>query len=106
MECKGLIFRCKINSFTNVVGHYVYSYRMIPLKRKSCGNECMECSLTLENFYEDINNKIPPTINGGIFDNALYELEATNFWRNPETGYIEDWEMQFTLYKEEENGQD
>jgi len=103
--CKGLFFRAKLNMFINKKGEYVCQERMIPVKRISCkGCEC--CAPLLEELWEFACEVDRPVIQK-FEHNALYELKITNVFTDWETGYAEDWDLEFVMVEEEvKNGKD
>ena len=93
MECKGKIYRARVNKFVNSKGEYIYQERMIPLKRKSCSG-CDACAFLDEQLHESISNDISIIIKD-IKHDALYSLEITNTYRDYITGMLEDWDLEF-----------
>ena len=102
-DCKGKIFRCKVNEFISNIGAYVYGFRMVPQKRKSCPG-CRYCDWLMDELQEYIydTQNYNPAIDK-IVDNALYKLkwvpEASN-----EDGYVECWDFEFVKIEEEIQG--
>ena len=92
-DCKGIIYRCKINSFRNAKGHYVYQERMIPLKRRSCPG-CKDCDWIEEFVQNDLDSGITPTIEKAV-DGALYIIGAVDHGRMTMDGHEGNWEMIF-----------
>jgi len=101
--CKGRIYRGLISAYVGSRGEYVYQEKMLFLKRKSCKG-CSDCGFLEEFLHEfacDIDGNLPIIKN--IKDQALYELKVVNISRDPETGYADDWDLEFIEVKNEPN---
>jgi hypothetical protein len=97
-ECKGKIFRCRVNAFVNSKGEYVYQERMIPLKRKSCPG-CEKCGHLEDQLPEFISMGTGVNIHG-IVDGGIYCLAIVNESRDWESGVVDDWDLAFVLCEE------
>lgn len=99
-ECTGLFYRCKVNSFINSKGAYVYQERMVPLKRMSCPG-CVHCGDLLDELNEVAFDKY---MNGPVIekikDSGLYKLQITNISTDWESGIVDDWDIEFVLVEE------
>ena len=95
--CKGLFFRGKNNMFVNDRNEYVYQERMTPLKRMSCKG-CSQCGPLLDDLHEWIAGGQGPVIND-LEHGALYRLEITNVQTDWESGYADDWDLEFVRVK-------
>lgn len=98
-ECKGLIFRAWPTIYVNG-GEYVETTKMRLLKRKSCKG-CPKCDYMMSDLHEqscDGRGAIMPEIPN---PNKMYKLEYTNIGYDWETGYVDDWEMEFVEFKDE-----
>lgn len=92
-DCKGLIYRCKVNNFKNSKDHIIFSSRFIPMKKLSCPG-CSQCGGLIEALNESIsNNELPITTTEK--NNQLYYLEITDLSWDWETGYLDDWNLEF-----------
>lgn len=98
-ECKGRIFRGKVNAYIGSRGEYVYQEKMTPMKSKSCSG-CEDCGWIDDDLYEFINYGTLPIIKD-IEDGALYSLQAINGTRDWESGIMDDWELEFIKIKED-----
>ena len=98
-ECKGIIYRGRVNAYINDKGKYVYQESMTPLKRLSC-NGCDKCGWIHEAISEGIGNERLPIIDN-IQDNALYEVAVENESRDWETGYIDDYDLVLVPFVED-----
>jgi len=96
--CRGLVFRGRVNAFVNNRGEYVYKESMRPLKRLSCPG-CVKCGWLVEGLKEYLAEGMQPNIDS-IDDQALYELVITNVSTDWETGYVDDWDLEFRRKKE------
>lgn len=92
-DCKGLIYRCKVNHFKNSKGHVIFSSRFIPMKKLSCPG-CHKCGALIESLDECIANDTLP-ITTTEKNNQLYSLEMSDISYDWETGYIDDWDLEF-----------
>ncbi len=96
-DCKGLIYRCRINAYIDSRGTYVYQEKMIPMKKLSCKG-CKECGWLKDGLNEFVIDNIYPIIEDPI-DGELYTLGITNESRDLKTGIINDWDMEFVRIK-------
>jgi len=103
-NCKGLIFRGKINRYVNGKGHYVETQRMALLKRKSCSG-CSKCAYMWEEIEEGLGNDRPPIMPAHLVPEQLYNLIVTNISYDYESGNIDDWDLEFVKYSEPDNGE-
>jgi len=94
-HCKGLYFRCRMSQFISSKGEYIYTEKMIPLKRKSCTG-CDKCMPVLDCFDDILD--IPVVIEK-IVDGGLYKLDIINESRDWETGIIDEWDLGFVFVK-------
>lgn len=92
-DCKGLIFRGKINRYINSKGEYVETNKMSPLKRKSCIG-CKKCGWLIEELLEFVSNEYDP-LPKEIEHNKLYKLVITNISKDWETGHVDDYDIVF-----------
>ena len=96
-DCKGLIFRGKVNKYINSKGEYVVTKRMSPLKRNSCSG-CKECGWLMDELFEFISNDYDP-FQKEVEHNKLYRLIVTNITEDWETGYVDDYDLMFIEQK-------
>lgn len=94
--CNGLIFRVRKSWFRNNSGEYEYRIKFTPLLRKSCPG-CPKCGA----IY-DAANEMPESI---LFplepkDKSMYQLCITNVHTDWETGYTDDFDVEFVEYVE------
>lgn len=97
--CKGQVFRARETMYEQPSnGGYVYKVEMIPLKRKSCPG-CSKC----EWMYEAVSD----AISGGylmlpriIEDKGLYTVAITNESRDWESGIVDDYDVEFIEWRE------
>lgn len=89
-QCKGLVFRGYSNRYVSKDGSYHTKEGMRLLKRKSCG-KCPSCDFLLSSIKEAPDNVILPQIE----NDALYSVHVTNESRDWETGYIDDYDIEF-----------
>ena len=98
-ECKGLTFRGYSSVYTSSKSRGVEKREGIKLlKKKSCPG-CEKCSWLLDDIPESIACKtlILPEIEHG----ALYSLRVTNESRDYESGYVDDYDLEFYKIKED-----
>lgn len=91
-DCIGQKFRCNINTYVHN-DTYSHSIQMRRLKRKSCLG-CEECGWVMDELAEHISCDGLPIIqhpNHG----AIYSLRIVNISRDWETGYIDDYDLEF-----------
>lgn len=92
-ECKGKIYKCRINNFINGKGEYVESTRMVPQKKLSCPG-CKQCGYLDGEFHESVaNNTI--SISGTPEHNQLYSLNLVVVSTDWETGHADDYYLAF-----------
>lgn len=101
-ECRGLVYRCRINRFRTSQDGYVEAVRMYLLKKESCDGLCNDghCRRLLEDMNEQIYNESGPVINNPKH-NGKYSLQITNIGRDWETGIIDEWDLEFVLIKDD-----
>lgn len=98
--CVGRLFRCKKNTFINKRGEYVEDMRMSPLKRKSCKG-CSYCDYLEDDLHEFIDSGTPVIIDSPE-NGAIYQLKMVNLSTDYETGYVDDWDLEFIKVQEKE----
>ncbi len=101
VNCKGLIFRCKINNFTNgLFANATTQFRL--LKRKSCKG-CEKCYWIEEALSEqmDCDNELPPVI-PSVESGAMYKLEVTETSTDWESGLCDGYTLGFVKVEENE----
>ena len=102
IECKGQIYRCRINVFRNGNGDYIRNERFVHMKRLSCPG-CDRCSYLPEYLDEQIcndgNNEAQLTEDESVHG-ALYKLRVCNVSTDWESGYTDDWDTYFVKIKE------
>jgi hypothetical protein len=74
-------------------GTYTYKETMVPLKRMSCRG-CDKCGAFDETLQEDVYSQKAPMINN-IEDGAIYQLQFVNCVPDWETGFIDDFDLEF-----------
>lgn len=93
-QCMGLFFKAKINNFVNTRGEVIHSVRMVPIKRRSCPG-CSACDYLKDDLSEQLKSGGEFPIIKDASDGDIYELKATNFSTDWETGYIDGWDLEF-----------
>jgi hypothetical protein len=88
-DCKGLIFKCKVNNFLNSKNEIVFSTRFIPMKKLSCQG-CPNCGALLDSFQDGI---LPLTTTEE--DGKLYRLGFSNVSTDWESGQVDDFDLEF-----------
>lgn len=91
--CKGIFYKGKVNMFINSNDEYVYTQRMIPLRKMSCKG-CEKCGFLLDDLRENISNGCNP-LPEKIVHNKIYQLKMTNAMVDYESGYVDDWDIEF-----------
>jgi len=94
-DCNGLIFRADVNAYVNSKGTYVCQEKMILLKRKSCLT-CETCISLEELLSEGVAEGRLPIINN-IKHERLYSLHVVNKTTDWETGWVDDYDLEFKL---------
>lgn len=110
--CNGKFYKAKFNPFINRKGEYVYQIRMIPIKKMSCPG-CDSCWFLDEDLNERLGcfeydkHKSKSPFHSGHIPNMehlrhdhIYELKATNLSKDWETGYVDDWDLEFVEIKD------
>ncbi len=93
--CKGLFFRVRKSSFMDSRGAICFNLHFVPLIRMSCKG-CESCYY----MYDDLRER-NYDVDGGIGwrddlkNGDTVELKVTNIHRDWESGYIDDWDLEF-----------
>jgi len=93
-NCKGRIYKAKINNFFNAKGEYVSSIRMVPQKRLSCKG-CKNRWFLEDSVGESTSYGDPPIIPNNVKNGKVYRLEIVNESRDFESGIVDDWDHEF-----------
>ena len=92
--CKGRIYRGRVNAYVSN-DTYVYQEKMVFLKRLSCKG-CDSCGFLIDDLQErSFEPKRYGPIIKNIEDGELYELKVVNIQKDWETGYADDWDLEF-----------
>lgn len=99
-ECKGMVFRYRENFYWSGT-RYVWQESMNLLKRKSCPG-CEKCWGLREDLHElsTGNYSRPPILPSNPKDQGLYTLIYTNVSTDYETGWVDDYDIEFVEYQE------
>ena len=92
-DCKGQIFKCVVNNHIDTNGSYVQKFTMKMLRRKSCKG-CQYCEYLDEYAREEIDN-VGEILVDNPQHNALYQLSVVNITTDWETGFADDFDMEF-----------
>ena len=99
-ECKGLIYRARVNTFINKQGEIVETRRMSQMKSLSCKG-CKHCDWILDVVAEDLQEPFPPDFSK-LEDQKLYELiYIDEGYQDYEYGWQAEGHSEFIKYKEE-----
>jgi len=92
-NCIGKKYRCGVNNYidTNGVLHMETTMRL--LKRKSCPG-CEKCDWIEDDLEELIACGSAPIIKN-ISHGATYHVNIVNISRDWETGYVDDYDIEF-----------
>ncbi len=103
MPCVGLVYRGRINNFYHK-GTLVHQTKMVKLKRQSCRG-CEQCSFLEEDLNEFLSSSTnkPAILPEEVIDGKLYTLQVTNISRDYESGFVDDYDLEFVR---KENGTD
>ena len=93
--CLGQTYRCRRNTFVSSKGHFVSKVSMISMKKMSCAG-CEYCIPMVEELNEVQHKSFAPDVSE-LEDGKLYRLAITNIFVDYETGYAEDWDLEFIL---------
>lgn len=91
--CKGIVFRCILNAYIAHDDSYVEKIMMRPLKRKSCKG-CVRCGWIIDSMRESVGDERFPIIHDAM-PNALYKVIVVNEQEDWETGFIDDFDLEF-----------
>ena len=94
-ECKGRFYRGRVSGYLNSRNEYVYTEKMIPLKRMSCPG-CEKCGWVDDELSMFISEKTYPEVIGGIEDGELYTIDICNISHDWESGIVDDYDLVFT----------
>lgn len=92
--CKGLFFRAVRNKFYIKEKRIVEHLELRFLKKKSCPG-CEKCDF----LWYDLQESDESISLSHIEQDKIYSPVITNISRDWETGYIEDWEIEFQEIK-------
>ncbi len=99
--CKGLFFRYRENNYFHE-GKLEFKKTFTKLKRMSCPG-CAVC----EFLESDLREEDLTTGSYGhivfpkeLMDQGVYELKVTNMSTDIESGYCDDWDIEFSPVKE------
>lgn len=97
-NCKGLIYRARINNYSSngIIG---IKTTFSKLKKKSCPG-CQVCAWIEDQLSEQLDYGcviIPRSLK--VKDQSLYELKITNMDTDYETGYADSWDLEFIYIK-------
>jgi len=102
-KCQGLVFRCSSNQF------FLWNWKsrtsftdktsMNLLKRKSCKG-CSKCDYFYEELHESSCDR-QVVMPKNPRDGGLYTVKYKNISTDWETGYVDDYEIEFVEYNEE-----
>lgn len=101
-KCKGLIFRFARDTWMGTAQDINFRDRFRFIKGKSCTG-CAQCDFLWEDLHE---NLCDPKFNYVSYDaeahdqDQLYTLIVLPGTPDWETGYVEDWELEFRKYEE------
>lgn len=99
-KCIGHFFRCLRNGFVSAQdGTYNFQIKFRPLKSLSCTG-CQQCMFLDDT--DDILFMFEKFTDGGIVDHvmkavpgSIYQVEITNVSTDWETGYVDDYDLEF-----------
>lgn len=98
--CKGLFFRCEITSYIGSDRDVNFKTRFRFLKRMSCPG-CAQCGAMWDDLREGLCD---PKYSNVIFESGqigeLYQLKVTNISTDWETGYVDDYDLEFVRVEE------
>lgn len=100
-SCKGLFFRAHMTKFMSSMHtlEFVEKRRLRILKKRSCKG-CVRCEGLREMLKESIFNEFAPDVTH-VKEGALYKLQCNATSTDPETGLVDDWELEFVEIKED-----
>jgi len=93
----GMSPKCVVRLITSefkTTSGYVLQKKLVPLKKKSNGYQCLQ-----EDFSngEEILRQIT---NIYAVEDGIYEVRMCQLERDWETGYLEDWKLELVPYEE------
>lgn len=97
--CKGLFFRCRVNTYCSMKKGFLlaHSVSLQLLKRMSCSG-CRSCAQFFEDAQVSTNIVLPSEPKDGAIYQAIFH-EGARDW---ETGCIEDWDWTLELHNQKE----
>lgn len=98
IPCTGLTYRARVNNYYHN-GSVVYQTKMAKLKRQSCPG-CEQCGYLEDNLFEFISNKSNILFPEEVVDGKLYTLQVTNISHDRESGFADDWDLEFVEKKD------
>lgn len=92
--CKGLFFRYRENNYFHD-GRLEFKKTFTKLKRKSCPG-CDICEFIEGDFREqDLDEHSHVIFPDKLIDQGIYEPKVTNMSTDIESGYCDDWDIEF-----------
>ena len=98
LDCKGLVYRARVDSFLKRGGEYVDRRGLTLLVRKSC-RTCEEC-LSLLDMFKDYINEGHCVNTNHLEDMSAYRLTITNIIKDWELGVVIDYNIEFIKVEE------
>jgi hypothetical protein len=90
--CVGVFFRVRHAKYFDSRSNYITSTKFVKLKRRSCKG-CIQCSWLSDDLSERCNKDA--VIIPDVPDGTIVKLGATNWSKDWESGYYDDWDLIF-----------
>ena len=100
--CKGLIFKAEVTQYRTNRG-FAFTTKINKMKSMSCKG-CEKCGSLEDIIYEFISNDSPIIGFYKVENGKLYTFNICNMYRDWETGYVEDYDLEIVEYNPQANG--
>ena len=96
-DCIGMVFKASVTQYPTSKG-FAFTTRFNKLKKMSCKG-CEKCGSLEDIIGEFICTNSTILGLNKIQNNKLYEFKICNIYRDYETGYVEDYDLEIVEYK-------
>lgn len=97
-NCEGLIFKAEVTQYRTRRG-FAFTTKFNKMKVLSCKG-CEKCGPLEDLIYEFIDNESPIIGVETVQTGKLYTFSLCNMYRDYESGYVEDFDIEVTEYKQ------
>lgn len=102
-NCKGMFFKAEVTQYRTVRG-IAFTTKINKMKSLSCKG-CEHCGPLEDIIYEFIDNESPILGLDKVENGKLYTFNLCNMYRDWESGYVEDYDLEINEYNPENKGE-